>query len=375
MTRAYESDEEVWRRFTGRPGRALPLASAEEAVEGKRILITGAGGSIGSALARAVVGLGVRELVLLDVAETGLHELSCDERFLSAGVPARFAIGSIGDEALLGEIFGRHRPQIVFHAAACKHVPLMEANPFTAAATNALGTERVVRASAEFGAEVCVLLSTDKAVEPSSVMGATKRIAELIVLGERGSTRFKAVRLGNVLGSSGSVGPMFQQQIRRGGPVTVTHAEATRYFLPVSEAVESLVGAVDEKVPGGVLLPEMGEQHRILDLAKFLIGWELGRSEAVKIVFTGLRPGDKVTERLIAGDEILSAEVRNGLRQVENAGASALPLESCLGEIREAVEGRDLRRLLTAIVSVVPGFEPSDVLKREGMTLAQSVPA
>jgi len=309
---------------------------------------------------------------LLDQAELGLHELSCEAALKALGDKVKYVVGSIDDKARLDEVFGRYRPEIVFHAAACKHVPLMEANPFTAASTNALGTWRLVRAAIEAGVRQCVLLSTDKAVEPSSIMGATKRVAELILLAAPGETVWKAVRLGNVFGSSGSVVPTFQEQARRGGPVTVTHAEAMRYFLPMSAAVRCLLSALDARLPSGVLVPELGTPLRILDLARFFAERSPGPLGRPEVTVTGLRPGDKLAERMIADGEMVSAEtvnglasMRDGLGSVQAQGRSWTVLERCMLDLRSAVERRDLDDLLRAIEAVVPEYRPGDLLQRE----------
>ena len=372
MNEADERNEEAWSEFTGRPRPPVDFHGTAKIVQGRCILVTGAGGSIGSALARALAPLNVGGLVLLDQAELGLHELSCEAALKALGDKVKYVVGSIDDKARLDEVFGRYRPEIVFHAAACKHVPLMEANPFTAASTNALGTWRLVRAAIEAGVRQCVLLSTDKAVEPSSIMGATKRVAELILLAAPGETVWKAVRLGNVFGSSGSVVPTFQEQARRGGPVTVTHAEAMRYFLPMSAAVRCLLSALDARLPSGVLVPELGTPLRILDLARFFAERSPGPLGRPEVTVTGLRPGDKLAERMIADGEMVSAEtvnglasMRDGLGSVQAQGRSWTVLERCMLDLRSAVERRDLDDLLRAIEAVVPEYRPGDLLQRE----------
>jgi len=364
VTEAYDRDEEAWSEFTGRPRPPVELEATAKIVEGRRVLVTGAGGSIGSALARALATIDVEELVLLDQAEAGLHELGGEPALGALGDRAKFVVGSIGDEALLGEVFGREAPEIVFHAAACKHVPLMEANPFTAASTNVLGTWRLVRAAAGAGVRQCVLLSTDKAVEPSSIMGATKRVAELILLAAPGETVWKAVRLGNVFGSSGSVVATFQEQVRRGGPVTVTHADASRYFLPMSAAVRCLLAALADELPTGIFVPDVGEPHRILNLARFFVDAEGTGSPPIEITLTGLRPGDKLSERMVAGGESIAAEAKAGLRLVRSDGAARTALDRCLRDVEVAVKGRDLDGLLRALEGAVPGYRPSAVLQR-----------
>ncbi len=233
-----------WSLFTGRSAGSLDLHAARESLAGKRVLLTGAGGFIGSALSKELAKADPAELILLDAGELGLYDLDYNLQRAGVAFRRRLVVGSVRDSALIDQIFRQHRPQVVFHAAACKHVPLMEANPFTAASTNILGTQLIVEAAAVTCAEQCILLSTDKAVDPDSIMGATKRVAEMILLAQCSPTRMKALRLGNVLGSSGSVVPLFLDQISRGGPVTVTDPRATRYFLTVREAVRHLLATL-----------------------------------------------------------------------------------------------------------------------------------
>ena len=218
----------------------LDRARATASLEGKRILVTGAGGSIGSALARSLVAFAPRQLVLLEAAEHSLYEIDAALPHELDFVPV---LGSVTQPALLKELFARHQPQIVYHAAAYKHVPLMEQNPFAAIENNALGTSVLVEAARAGGVEQFILLSTDKAVDPVSIMGASKRIGELIVLAAGG----KAVRLGNVLGSEGSIVPLFLKQIASGLPLTVTHASMRRYFLTISDAVTLLLHAASSR--------------------------------------------------------------------------------------------------------------------------------
>ena len=355
-----------WSQFTGRPAVPLELGAARELTRGKRVLITGAGGSIGSALAKVMALLDASELILLDAAELGLHQLSCDlQATTSPPASLRLVVGSVCDFALVSELFRRHQPHIVFHAAACKHVPLMEANPFTAASVNILGTEIVTHAASAFGAEQCILLSTDKAVEPASVMGATKRIAELISLTSAGSTRHKVLRMGNVLGSSGSVAPLFLDEISRGGPLTVAHPAATRYFLSTREAVQRLLATMTGETGSGLFVPNMGEPHRIIDLAQFLIAKEGKAAVDVKVIFTGLRAGDKLSERLTSAHERLEPSTAHGLHRVATSELLPAHLAKRLNEMASAISTRHLGRLIEAIQSVVPNFHVGQLLRQE----------
>jgi len=268
---------------------------------GKRVLVTGAGGSIGREICRQVARWGPAELVLLGHGENSIFEalLELSESFPTLSLHP--VIADVRDAGRMEEIFRRHRPEVVFHAAAHKHVPLMEMNVEEAVTNNVLGTRNVVQAAIAQGVERLVLISTDKAIRPVSVMGATKRLAEMIVLdaAHRSGRAFTVVRFGNVLGSRGSVVPLFKQQIARGGPVTVTHPDMRRYFMTIPEAVHLVLQAAAMGQGGEVFLLNMGQQVRILDLAEDLIrlsGLEPGRD--IEIVFTGIRPGEKLSEDL-----------------------------------------------------------------------------
>jgi FlaA1/EpsC-like NDP-sugar epimerase len=275
----------------GREPVVLDEGGIAECLSGKTVLITGAGGSIGSELCRQVARYGPYTI-----------EQDLSERF--PRLPLVRLIGDVKDLAHLRHTFGKWRPQVVFHAAAYKHVPLMEEeNAFQALRNNTLGTWYAARAAAEAGAERFVLISTDKAVNPTNVMGATKRAAEMVIshmAGQGHATRFMAVRFGNVLGSSGSVIPKFKEQIAKGGPVTVTHPEITRYFMTISEAARLVVQASALGEGGQVFVLDMGEPVRIVDLARDLIRMAGRSEEDVPIVFSGLRPGEKLYEELLA---------------------------------------------------------------------------
>ncbi len=273
---------------------------------GETVLITGAGGSIGSELCRQVAAMGPKELVLLDHGENSVHDIWLELRDGIPGIPLSIEIADIRDKPRMNGIFQKHRPDVVFHAAAHKHVPLMELHAAEAVKTNVLGTRNVARAAGRFGAKVFVMISTDKAVNPASVMGATKRLAELIVGQENaaGKTIFTAVRFGNVLGSSGSVVPLFSRQIKAGGPVTVTHPEMKRYFMTITEAVQLVIQAGAMARGGEVFVLDMGEPVKIVDLARDMIklsGLEPGKD--IDIIFTGVRPGEKLFEELLTAEE------------------------------------------------------------------------
>ena len=292
----------------GRAAVQLDEAGIGATLRGKTVLITGAGGSIGSELCRQVARFAPARLVLYELSEFNLYSI---EQELGESFPALPLVRLIGDVKDLGHLrqtFARWRPQAVFHAAAFKHVPLMEeeGNAWAALRNNTLGTWHAARAAAEQGAERFVLISTDKAVNPTNVMGATKRAAEMVVsqmAAEHAGTRFIAVRFGNVLGSSGSVIPKFKEQIERGGPVTVTHPDIIRYFMTIPEAARLVLQAAVLGDSGQVLVLDMGEPVKIVDLARDLIRMAGHAPDEIAIEFTGLRPGEKLYEELLADSD------------------------------------------------------------------------
>jgi len=355
----------------GREPVQLDEAGISEALSGKVVLITGAGGSIGSELCRQVARFGPQRLVLYELSEYALYaiEQELTERF--PHLPLVRLVGDVKDAAHLRQTFARFKPQIVFHAAAYKHVPLMEVdNAWAALRNNTLGTWHTAQAAAEAGAERFVLISTDKAVNPTNVMGATKRAAELVISHMASldhATRFMAVRFGNVLGSSGSVIPKFKEQIARGGPVTVTHPDITRYFMTIPEAARLVVQAAAIGETGQVYVLDMGEPVRIVDLAKDMIRLS-GRSlDEVRIEFSGLRPGEKLYEELLADrDSVLPTPIARlavaRLQQAQQDGG--LPVSEWLAQLMDSsplVDDAQARALLRQLVPEyqVPGGAPS----------------
>jgi FlaA1/EpsC-like NDP-sugar epimerase len=303
----------------GREPVQLDEAGIDESLRGKTVLITGAGGSIGSELCRQVARFGPARLVLYELSEFNLYTIDQDlgERFPQ--LPLARLIGDVKDLENLRTTFRQWKPQVVFHAAAFKHVPLMEedGNALAALRNNTLGTYHASLAAAEVGAERFVLISTDKAVNPTNVMGATKRAAEMVISAmatEHKGTRFMAVRFGNVLGSSGSVIPKFKEQIARGGPVTVTHPDIIRYFMTIPEAARLVLQAAAIGQSGQVLVLDMGEPVRIVDLARELIALSGHGPDDIRIEFTGLRPGEKLFEELLADADATLATPFSQLR-------------------------------------------------------------
>ena len=292
----------------GRSPARLDRAAIQSFIRGKRILVTGAAGSVGSELARQIGGLQPELLLLVDHSENPLLFVEAELRATFRDILVIAQISDITDEEEIRGLMAEHRPQILFHAAAHKHVPFMERTPGEAVKNNVGGTYVVAKCAQEVGMETFLLVSTDKAVNPSSVMGATKRLTELIAqeLNAKGSTRFMSVRFGNVLGSNASVVPIFKQQVANGGPVTVTHPSAERYFMSVSEAAGLILQAGSVGTGGETFVLDMSEPIRIVALAETLITLSgLKPYEDIDIVFTGLRPGEKLSEELhFDGEEI-----------------------------------------------------------------------
>jgi FlaA1/EpsC-like NDP-sugar epimerase len=345
----------------GREPVQLDEAGVGAVLRGKTVLITGAGGSIGSELCRQVARLAPLRLVLLEQSEFNLYQIEQELEQRWPALPLLRLIGDVKDLPHLRSVFAQWRPQVVFHAAAYKHVPLMEDhNAWAALRNNTLGTWHAALAAADSGVERFVLISTDKAVNPSNVMGATKRAAEMVVsqmAAERPGTRFIAVRFGNVLGSSGSVIPKFKEQIERGGPVTVTHPEVIRYFMTIPEAALLVLQAAAIGESGQVLVLDMGEPVKIVDLARDLIRLSGHTPEEIAIEFTGLRPGEKLYEELLADEDVTLPTAVPRLRIARlNAEPARLDELLLLASGGSAVPPDDTVR--DALARVVPGYRP-----------------
>jgi FlaA1/EpsC-like NDP-sugar epimerase len=315
------------------------------------VLVTGAGGYIGSALVKAIAAAGPGRIILLDSSEHNLFQIHC---YLE-DLPHEAILGSVTDANLLHRVIGRFSPRIVYHAAALKHVPLLELNPLAAVRNNAMGTYTLARAAIQHGVPAMVLVSTDKAVNPHSIMGASKRIAELTVAALSGpECRMNAVRLGNVIGSTGSVIPIFREQISKGGPVTVTHPEASRYFMSLHAAVKAILAGGAAECGGRILLPDLGEPENIADLARLLIE-ESGRD--IPIRFIGLRPGEKLTEDLVGETEIREGSV------IRTPSPAPAELHGLMAQIGCLLAGGDLAGLIETICAAVPEYQPSSVIR------------
>lgn len=297
----------------GRDSVVIDNSQVGRLLEGKTVLVTGGGGSIGSELVRQIASFKPGRLIIFDIYENSAYEIQQEIKSKYPGIDLKTIIGSIADEKTVRKIFEKYRPEMVYHAAAHKHVPLMEDVPCEAIKNNVTGTMNCARAAADFGTKRFILISTDKAVNPTNIMGASKRLCEMVVkaMNEETETEFVAVRFGNVLGSNGSVVPLFKKQINKGGPVTVTHPEITRFFMTIPEAVSLVLQSGAYAKGGELFVLDMGEPVKIDDLARNLIELAGLRPDVdIKIEYTGLRPGEKLYEEILLDEE--------GLRKTEN---------------------------------------------------------
>jgi FlaA1/EpsC-like NDP-sugar epimerase len=342
----------------------LDATPVRRLIEGRRIMVTGAGGSIGSELCRQIARYSPARLVLFERYENGLYTIERQLRDAWPDGPFAAAIGDVTDVHRLDVVLRAERPDIIFHAAAHKHVPLMEMNPCEAVKNNIIGTLRCADAAVRHGVGAFVLISTDKAVHPSSVMGASKRIAELIVQGLTGqqqATKFMTVRFGNVLGSSGSVVLRFLEQIEAGGPVTVTHPEIRRYFMLIPEAVQLVLQAAAIGESGGVYVLDMGEQIKLVEMARNLIRLS-GHipDEEIAITFVGLRPGEKLSEQLVGDEEVATPSAVEKILHVcgRPSVGPARFLHPALGRLTSAANAGDVDEVLRQMRQIVPSFAP-----------------
>ena len=342
----------------GREPVEVDFASIAEYLKGEVVLVTGAGGSIGSELCRQIARIGPAKLVLLDHAEPALFEIERELVRERGFLAAAAVVGDVRDPVKLRQVFDKYRPGVVFHAAAYKHVAMMEANPLEAVRNNTLGTRVVADVAVEYGAKRFVLVSTDKAANPKTVMGQSKALAEWIVetWGHRAdvTTRFVAVRFGNVLGSSGSVVPIFRRQIARGGPVTVTHPEMTRFFMTIPEAVQLIVQAGAIGGRGQVYVLDMGEPVRIVDLAEKMIrlsGKEPGRE--IVIEYVGPAPGEKLHEELVGDGEAVTPSRHPKIDLITRPPVDSEWLEAELADLERLVEDGETLELVAELRRLV----------------------
>lgn len=359
-----------------RPAVNLDTPELQRFLAGKVVLVTGAGGSIGSEICRQILRFCPGKLILLEQAENALFEIEQELKQRWIGAVLVPYVADIGDAERIERVFRAERPQVVFHCAAHKHVPMMELNPGEAVKNNVFGTKTVADAAARHHAGAFVMVSTDKAVNPTSVMGAAKRCAELYVqsLSSRFRTRFVAVRFGNVLGSSGSVVPTFKRQIAAGGPVTVTHPDMKRYFMTIPEASQLVLQAGAMGQGGEIFVLDMGDPIRILDLARDLIrlsGLRVGRDIAIE--FTGVRPGEKLYEELACDDEQTCPTKHAKIRVWQLPVASELQIERMLGLLGPVVNaGRD--DVVAALCEVVPEYTPNGVAPAKARAAVADAP-
>ena len=344
-------------------------------IAGKVVMVTGAGGSIGSELCRQIVSQRPKKLVLLDHSEFGLYTIDHELVLAAHGVEVVGCLGTVLDETLVRGLMKQHQVQTIYHAAAYKHVPIVEANMQQGLRNNVFGTLNIARAAVETGAQTCILVSTDKAVRPTNVMGASKRVAELVMqaaaIRAAGRTTFSMVRFGNVLGSSGSVVPLFRRQIQAGGPITITHPDIIRYFMLIPEAAQLVIQAGAMARGGDVFVLDMGEPVRIADLARSMIRLS-GLTEKtaenplgdIEIKPVGLRPGEKLFEELLIGDDVVPSGHPRIMCAHERHIDPAL-LDKMLQSLHMACESNDDEAMLRQISNLVPEFRSADEVNAE----------
>lgn len=351
-----------------RPQRVLDRAAMATLIHGRRVLVTGAGGSIGSELVRQVAAFGPAALTLVEASEYALYTIDMEIGGHFPGLSRAARVGDVRDRDRLDAIFAERRPELVFHAAALKHVPLVEANPLEGLFTNAIGSRNIAEACVAHGVAAMVMVSTDKAVNPTNVMGASKRIAECFCQAmdvSGAATRFVTVRFGNVLGSTGSVVPLFEKQLRAGGPLTVTHPEMNRFFMTIREAVELIIAAAAMRVGDGpaadhrgkIYVLEMGKPVKIVDLARRMIRLAGLRPEKdVPIVFTGLRPGEKLYEEIFHDTERPLPTAAAGVLLAAPRGVDLAEVRTQLERLETACRNGDHALALSVLRTLVPEY-------------------
>ncbi len=336
-------------------------------LSGKVVMVTGGGGSIGSELCRQIAAVSPRQLVIVDIYENNAYEIQQELlRTYGGELALAVEIASVRDEAKMDAIFARYRPDYVFHAAAHKHVPLMEHNPEEAVKNNIFGTLNTARCAVRWGCERFILISTDKAVNPTNWMGASKRVCEMVIqwMAAGSRTVFAAVRFGNVLGSNGSVIPLFKEQIQQGGPVTVTHPEIIRYFMTIPEAVSLVLTAGKMAAGGEIFILDMGAPVKILDLAEKLIRLSgFVPYEEIPIVFTGLRPGEKLYEELLTDEEGITHTTHEKIFIARPGQVDGALLQAQLETLRQAAEANDTARVEALLAEAVPTYHKEEPQK------------
>ncbi|MEW6585085.1 MAG: nucleoside-diphosphate sugar epimerase/dehydratase, partial [Nitrospirota bacterium] len=331
----------------------------KEFISGKSVMVTGAGGSIGSELSRQISKYHPSDLLLLDRYENSLFDIDLELRAAKNGLNISTIVADIQDAANLEYVFSRYRPHIIFHAAAYKHVPLMENNPIEAVKNNIFGTKNLIEASQKYAADNFVLISTDKAVNPTNIMGATKRVAEFLTVNMNSHTRtkFSTVRFGNVLGTNGSVIPIFQEQLKKGGPLTVTHPDAERFFMLIPEAVHLVMTAAAAGNGGEIFVLDMGERIKILDMAENFIRLSgFIPHKEIKIEFIGLRPGEKLQEELFDESEKMLPTFHKKLFMAVPEIPSIHYLHLCCSSLERCVKDYSTHEVISIVQSIVPNF-------------------
>ena len=354
----------------GREPIKLDNKNIENLIKGNTILVTGGGGSIGSELCRQIMSYNPERLVMLDIYENSLYdiELELKDKYPEAKIDA--IIASIRDKKRLNEIFAKYKPFLVFHAAAHKHVPLMEHSPQEAIKNNVFGTYNVINACDKYKVKKFILISTDKAVNPTNIMGATKRMCEMMVQAKNkeSKTEYAAVRFGNVLGSNGSVVPLFKKQILKGGPVTVTHKDITRFFMTIPEAVGLVLQAMTYAKGGEIFVLDMGKPVKIYDLATSLIRLSgLVPNKDIKIEVTGLRPGEKLYEEVLMNEEGLDKTSHDKIFIAEPLDITTKEIKTKLNKLNAIIEKEDVEYvdIKNVIKEVVPTFKEPDLINKE----------
>ncbi len=362
----------------GREMVSLDNSAIEKDLKDQVVMVTGGGGSIGSELCRQIMAYSPKKLVILDIYENNAFDLQNDlsDMFPDTKTEVVVVIASVRDEERLTKVFEEHQPSVVFHAAAHKHVPMMEFNAMEAVKNNVFGTWNTTRCASRAGVKRFILISTDKAVNPTNVMGATKRICEMIIQAMQtvSTTEFVAVRFGNVLDSNGSVLPRFKKQMMKGGPITVTHPEITRFFMTIPEAAQLVLQAATFAKGGEIFVLDMGKPVRIYDLAKNLIrlsGLKLGRD--IEIVFTGLRPGEKLYEELLMDEEGLQKTAHDKIHIGKPFFHSMDELQEKLDILKAAIDTQDNEVVKRAVAKVVPTYKKPEIYPELSFTKAESV--